>query len=348
VPTAAASGTFAIAGELEVHRLGFGAMRLTGPNITGPPADVERAKAVLRRAVELGVDHVDTADAYGPDVSEELIAEALHPYPDGLVVATKGGLVRTQPGGDWPKDGRPEHLRAACEGSLRRLRLEQIPVYYLHRPDPEVPYEESVGALKELRDKGKIRHVAVSNVSLELLATARAIVDIALVQNQYSLTDRRAQDVLDACEQAGIGFVPWAPLDAGALDPTGPRRRDRPRPRCDPDAGRHGVAPAHLARDAADPGDVVARAPRGERRRRGARARRRRGRGARRAGPLTRLRAAPPDPERRRRCRASRAVGHALVEAAASSARAAARARRGCAARGRVSVPQSPCATPKR
>jgi pyridoxine 4-dehydrogenase len=222
MPTAAASGTFAIAGELEVHRLGFGAMRLTGPNITGPPADVQNAKAVLRRAQELGVDHVDTADAYGPDVSEELIAEALHPYPDGLVVATKGGLVRTQPGGDWPKDGRPEHLRAACEGSLRRLRLEQIPVYYLHRPDPEVPYEESVGALRELRDEGKIRYVAVSNVSLELLATARTIVDIALVQNQYSLTDRRAQDVLDACAQAGIGFVPWAPLDAGALDPTGP------------------------------------------------------------------------------------------------------------------------------
>jgi pyridoxine 4-dehydrogenase len=222
MPTAAASGTFAIAGELEVHRLGFGAMRLTGPNITGPPADVEKAKAVLRRAVELGVDHVDTADSYGPDVSEELIAEALHPYPDGLVVATKGGLVHTQPGGDWPKDGRPEHLRAACEGSLRRLRLEQITVYYLHRPDPGVPYEESVGALKELKDEGKIRHVAVSNVSLELLATARTIVDIALVQNQYSLTDRRAQDVLDACEQAGIGFVPWAPLDAGALDPTGP------------------------------------------------------------------------------------------------------------------------------
>jgi aryl-alcohol dehydrogenase-like predicted oxidoreductase len=222
MPTAAASGTFAIAGELEVHRLGFGAMRLTGPNITGPPADVENAKAVLRRALELGVDHVDTADSYGPDVSEELIAEALHPYPEGLVVATKGGLVRTQPGGDWPKDGRPEHLRAACEGSLRRLRLEQIPVYYLHRPDPEVPYEESVGTLKELRDEGKIRHVAVSNVNLELLATARAIVDIALVQNQYSLTDRRAQDVLDACEQGGIGFVPWAPLDAGALDPSGP------------------------------------------------------------------------------------------------------------------------------
>ncbi len=222
MPTAAASGTFAIAGELEVHRLGFGAMRLTGPNITGPPADVENAKAVLRRALDLGVNHVDTADAYGPYVSEELIAEALHPYPEGLVVATKGGLVRTQPGGDWPKDGRPKHLRAACEGSLRRLRLEQIPVYYLHRPDPEVPYEESVGALKELKDEGKIRHVAVSNVNMERLAIARGIVDIAVVQNQYSLTDRRAQDVLDACEQGGIGFVPWAPLDAGALDPTGP------------------------------------------------------------------------------------------------------------------------------
>ena len=222
MPTAAASGTFPIAGELEVNRLGFGAMRLTGPGITGPPADVENARAVLRRAVELGVNHIDTADAYGPDVSEELIAEALHPYPDDLVIATKGGLVRTGAGGDWPKDGRPEHLREACEGSLRRLRVEAIDVYYLHRPDPEVPYEESVGALKELRDEGKIRHVAVSNASAELLAIARGIVDIALVQNQYSLTDRRAQDVLDACEQAGIGFVPWAPLDAGALDPTGP------------------------------------------------------------------------------------------------------------------------------
>ena len=222
MPTAAASGTFPIAGELEVNRLGFGAMRLTGPGITGPPADVDNAHAVLRRAVELGVNHIDTADAYGPDVSEELIAEALHPYPDDLVIATKGGLVRTGEGGVWPKDGRPEHLREACEGSLRRLRVDAIDVYYLHRPDPEVPYEESVGALKELKDEGKIRHVAVSNASLELLATARTIVDIALVQNQYSLTDRRAQDVLDACEQAGIGFVPWAPLDAGALDPTGP------------------------------------------------------------------------------------------------------------------------------
>ena len=222
MPTAAASGTFPIAGELEVRRLGFGAMRLTGPGITGPPADVDNARAVLRRAVELGVNHVDTADAYGPDVSEELIAEALHPYPDDLVIATKGGLVRTGEGGEWPKDGRPEHLREACEGSLRRLRVDAIDVYYLHRPDPEVPYEESVGALKTLKDEGKIRHVAVSNASAELLAIARGIVDIALVQNQYSLTDRRSQDVLDTCAEAGIGFVPWAPLDAGALDPAGP------------------------------------------------------------------------------------------------------------------------------
>jgi pyridoxine 4-dehydrogenase len=223
MPTAAASGTFPIAGELEVNRLGFGAMRLTGPGITGPPADVEGAKAVLRRAVELGVNHIDTADAYGPDVSEELIAEALYPYPDDVVIATKGGLVRTGSGrGEWPKDGRPEHLREACEGSLRRLRVDQIAVYYLHRPDPDVPYEESVGALKELKDEGKIRHVAVSNASAELLAVARGIVDIAVVQNQYSLTDRRSQDVLETCSSEGIGFVPWAPLDAGARDPAGP------------------------------------------------------------------------------------------------------------------------------
>jgi pyridoxine 4-dehydrogenase len=219
---ATAAGTFPIAGELEVNRVGFGAMRLSGPGITGPPPDREGAIAVLRRAVELGVNHIDTADAYGPDANEEVIAEALYPYPEDLVIATKGGLIRTGEGGEWPKDGRPEHLKAACEGSLRRLRLEQIPVYYLHRPDPNVPYEESVGALKELRDEGKIRHVAVSNVNMELLALARGIVDVALVQNQFSVTDRRAQDVLDTCTAAGIGFVPWAPLDAGTLDPAGP------------------------------------------------------------------------------------------------------------------------------
>jgi pyridoxine 4-dehydrogenase len=222
MPTATASGTFSIASELEVNRLGFGAMRLTGPEITGPPADRANAIAVLRRAVELGVNHIDTADAYGPHVNEELIAEALHPYPEDLVIATKGGLIRTGADGDWPKDGRPEHLKRACEGSLRRLKLDRIDVYYLHRPDPDVPYEESVGALKELRDEGKIRHVALSNVNMELLALARGIVDVALVQNQYSLTDRRAQDVLDTCTAEAIGFVPWAPLDSGALDPHGP------------------------------------------------------------------------------------------------------------------------------
>jgi pyridoxine 4-dehydrogenase len=220
--TATASGTFTIGGDLEVNRLGFGAMRLTGEGIWGRPPDVDNAHAVLRRAVELGVNHIDTADSYGPEVSEELIAEALYPYPDDLVIATKGGLVREGPGGDWPKDGRPEHLKQACEGSLKRLRVDRIDVYYLHRPDPDVPYEESVGALKELRDEGKIRHVAVSNVNMERLAIARGIVDVAVVQNQFSVTDRRAQDILEECARSGIGFVPWAPLDAGALDPQGP------------------------------------------------------------------------------------------------------------------------------
>jgi pyridoxine 4-dehydrogenase len=238
MPTAAASSTFTIGGDLEVNRLGFGAMRLCGPGITGPPADRDNALAVLRRAVELDVDHVDTADAYGPNVDEELIAEALHPYPDGLVIATKGGHVRTGSNGDWPLDGRPEHLREACEGSLRRLRVERIDLYYLHRPDPQVPYEESIGALRELRDEGKIRHVAVSNASLELLEVARGIVDIAAVQNQYSLTDRRSQDVLDVCERDGIGFVPWAPLDAGALDAGGPVARI---------AEAHGATPMQVA-----------------------------------------------------------------------------------------------------
>jgi pyridoxine 4-dehydrogenase len=236
--TATASGTFTIGGDLEVNRLGFGAMRLTGKGIWGPPPDVDNAHAVLRRAVELGVNHIDTADSYGPETSEQVIADALHPYPDDLVIATKGGLVREGPGGDWPKDGRPEHLRQACEGSLRRLRLERIDVYYLHRPDPAVPYEESVGALRELRDEGKIRHVAVSNVNLERLAIARGIVDVAVVQNQYSLTDRRAQAVLEECERSGIGFVPWAPLDAGALDPAGPVAEI---------ARRHGVTPMQVA-----------------------------------------------------------------------------------------------------
>ena len=214
MPNAAASGSFTIAGDLEVNRLGFGAMRITGEGIWGPPDDPDNARAVLRRAVELGVDLIDTADSYGPNVSEELIAEALAPYPQGLVIATKGGLERTGPGA-WPRNGRPEHLRRACEGSLRRLRLERIDLYQLHRPHPDVPYEESVGALKELRDEGKVRHVGVSNVSVEQLEAARGVVEIATVQNRYSVADRASEDVLEACERDAIGFLPWWPLGAG-------------------------------------------------------------------------------------------------------------------------------------
>src|SRR6185312_4076167 len=175
--------------KLTVNRLGFGAMRITGEDIWGEPEDRPEALAVLRRAVELGVNLIDTADSYGPNVSEEIIAEALYPYPDGVVIATKGGLTRPGKGLEWDPDGRPEYLRAACEGSLKRLRLERIDVYQLHRPDPKVPYAESVGALKELQDEGKIRLVGVSNVDLDQLATARSIVDVVSVQNLYNLTD---------------------------------------------------------------------------------------------------------------------------------------------------------------
>ena len=214
--------TFSVGGDLQVHRLGFGAMRITGEGIWGPPDDPEEAKRLLRRVVELGIDLIDTADSYGPDVSENLIAEALHPYPDGLLIATKGGLRRTGPG-QWPRDGRPERLKECCEASLRRLKLDRIDLYQLHSPDPQVPYEDSVGALKELQDEGKIRHVGVSNVSLAELEQARAIVEVVTVQNRYNLTDRHSEDVLEACEQAGIGFIPWFPLATGRLaEPGGP------------------------------------------------------------------------------------------------------------------------------
>src|SRR3954453_18841664 len=169
--------TFTIGGDLEVHRLGFGAMRITGEGIWGPPDDPEEAKRLLRRAVELGIDLIDTADSYGPEVSENLIAEALHPYPDGLVIAPKGGLRRTGPN-QWPRDARPDRLKECCEGSLRRLKLERIDLYQLHRPDPKVPYEESVGAMKDLQEEGKVRHVGVSNVSAEQLEIARGITEI--------------------------------------------------------------------------------------------------------------------------------------------------------------------------
>jgi pyridoxine 4-dehydrogenase len=208
--------TFTVGGDLEVHRLGFGAMRVTGDGIWGPPGDPEEARRLLRRVVELGIDLIDTADSYGPEVSENLIAEALHPYPDGLTIATKGGLRRTGPG-EWPRDARPERLKEAAEGSLRRLRLDQIPVYQLHSPDSKVPFEESVGALKELQDEGKVRHVGISNVSLDQLERARAVVEVVTVQNRYNVTDRHSDDVLDACEQAEIGFLPWFPLATGRL-----------------------------------------------------------------------------------------------------------------------------------
>ncbi len=217
--------TFVIGGDLEVGRLGFGAMRITGEGIWGPPDDPEAAKRLLRRVVELGVNLIDTADSYGPEVSENLIAEALHPYPDGLVIATKGGMRRTGPG-QWPRDARPERLKECCEGSLRRLKLERIDLYQLHAPDRQVPYEDSVGALKELQDEGKIRHVGISNVSVDELERARAIVEVVTVQNRYNLEDRGSEDVLEACQSLGIGFIPWFPLATGGLaEPGGPLDR---------------------------------------------------------------------------------------------------------------------------
>ena len=217
--------TFSIGADLRVHRLGFGAMRITGEGIWGPPEDPEEAKRLLRRVLELGLDLIDTADSYGPEVSENLIAEALHPYPDDLVIATKGGLRRTGPN-RWPRDARPERLKECCEGSLRRLKLERVDLYQLHSPDENVPYEESVGALKELQDEGKIRHIGISNVTLDHLDTARSLVEVVSVQNRYNVADRSSEDVLQACEQAGIAFFPWAPLDRGDLAaPGGPLDR---------------------------------------------------------------------------------------------------------------------------
>ena len=220
------AGTIEI-GDRRVRRLGFGAMRITGPGIWGPPADHDEAIAVLRRAVELGVNLIDTADSYGPNVSEELIAEALYPYPQDLLIATKGGMTRTGPS-QWPRDGSPEHLREACEGSLRRLRLDSIELYQQHSPDEKVPYERSIAALKELQDEGKIRHIGVSNVSVEQLETAREIVEVVSVQNRFNLTDRHSQDVLERCEELGIAFFPWAPIARGELaEPGGPVAPDR-------------------------------------------------------------------------------------------------------------------------
>lgn len=210
------AGSFRIGGELEVARLGYGAMRITGEGVWGPPEDRDQALRVLRRAVELGVTLIDTADSYGPHVSEALIAEALRPYPPGLVIATKAGFERPGPG-QWTMNGRPKHLRQACEGSLRRLRLETIDLFQLHRIDPKVPAEDQIGTLAELRDEGKIRHVGLSEVGVDEIRMAREIVPIATVQNRYNLTDRAWEEVVDHCEAEGIGFIPWYPLAVGKL-----------------------------------------------------------------------------------------------------------------------------------
>jgi pyridoxine 4-dehydrogenase len=217
--SAAVAGTIDVGGDLTVNRLGFGAMRITGAGIWGQPADRDEAKAVLRRAVELGVNFIDTADSYGPHVSEELIGEALHPYSDDLVIATKGGLERTGPG-QWPVNGRPEHLIEACEGSLRRLKLEQIPLYQFHRPDPAVPLEDSIGALVTLKEQGKIRHIGLSNVTEDQLRRAQRLTPIASIQNRYNVDDRRSQSLADLCEQEQLVFLPWAPIQD--LDSNGP------------------------------------------------------------------------------------------------------------------------------
>ncbi len=217
-PTAAAAGTIDVGGDLTVNRLGFGAMRITGRGIWGDPPSHDQAIATLRRVVELGVNFIDTADSYGPSVSEELIASALFPYPDDLVLATKGGLVRPGPN-RWEPDGRPSHLRAACEGSLRRLRLEQIPLYQFHRPDPRVPLAESIGEIAALKDEGKIRHVGVSNVTEAQLREAQRIVPIVSVQNRFNATDRQSASMVDLCEQEQLTFLPWAPVQEADRNP---------------------------------------------------------------------------------------------------------------------------------
>jgi len=221
---AAAAGYITLGGDLRVPRLGFGAMHLTGEGVWGPSRDPAAARGVLKRAVQLGVRFIDTADSYGPAVSEEIIAEALHPYASDLVIATKGGIVRPDRP-TWAPEGRPGHLRAACEASLRRLRVDRIDLYQLHTIDPRVPLEESVGELARLQQEGKIRHVGVSNFDVDELARARRIVPIVSVQNRYNVADRAADDVLDICTRDGIAFIPWRPLALASADAARPARR---------------------------------------------------------------------------------------------------------------------------
>ena len=232
--SAAAAGTIEIGGDLVVRRMGFGAMRITGNGVWGDPPDEGQARATLRRVVELGVNFIDTADSYGPEVSERLIAEALYPYPDDLVIATKGGLVRPGPN-RWNPDGRPEHLRAACEGSLRRLRLDQIPLYQFHRPDPKVPLADSLGTLVELKDEGKIAHIGVSNVSESQLRAAQQITPVVSVQNRYNAADRGSESMVDTCELEQIAFLPWAPIQQADSNPAVAEA-----------AKRHGASPRQI------------------------------------------------------------------------------------------------------
>jgi pyridoxine 4-dehydrogenase len=236
--SAQSSGTFSLGGKTSVHRLGFGAMRITGEGIWGPPRDRQEAIRVLKRAVELGIDFIDTADSYGPYVSEELIAEALHPYPKGLIIATKGGLVRTGPN-QWHPVGRPEYLQQEVEMSLRRLKLERIDLWQLHRIDPKVPVEESLAPIKKLQEQGKILHVGLSEVKPQEIEQARKFINIVSVQNQYNLGDRQHEDVLQYCDKHNIGFIPWFPVAAGKLArPGGP---------LDQAAKRHGNTVAQLS-----------------------------------------------------------------------------------------------------
>ncbi len=233
-----AAGTFAIGGDLPVRRLGYGTMQLPGPGVWGEPRDHDEAIRVLRRAVEIGVTLIDTADSYGPEVSERLIREALHPYPADLVVATKAGMTRSGPN-QWDVNGRPEYLKGQAEKSLRRLGLERIELFQLHRIDPAVPFAEQLGALIDLRDQGKIGHIGLSQVSVAELETARDMAPIATVQNRYNLSDRDSEDVLEFCEHHDIGFIPWFPMATGRLArPDGPLRTV---------AAQHGITPAQLA-----------------------------------------------------------------------------------------------------
>lgn len=235
---ASSSGTFLIGGDLPVHRLGFGAMRITGKGVWGPPKDRDEAIAVLRRAIELGINLIDTAESYGPHVSEELIAEALHPYPADLVIATKGGLDRPGPD-NWVPDGRPERLREELEGSLRRLKVDRIDLWQLHRVDSKVPADEEFSAIAEFQREGKVRHLGLSEVTVEQIEEARKFFEVVTVQNRYNLADREWESVVDYCDRESIGFIPWYPLAVGKLaNPGGPLEKI---------ARAHDAAPSQIA-----------------------------------------------------------------------------------------------------